>query len=196
MCELDCAALMKNVNTASSIIDRAYRIIYPIPRNAGEYKEWSRRWTRFHESKRYSGLNLHVKNLSGLTSRYPRHAEEAEKVFDAVYDAVFYKDIKNFDYEMNKKSFLQEHSAEIKDFVKYVLKTGNFIIPVSYIDLCGVSQYNQLYKHQNTVEEQLKILKSEVSHIDGTRELIERIDYIDNLIRTIRSESAAIILWF
>lgn len=195
MYELDCEALMKSVNTASSIIDRAYRIIYPIPRNANEYKEWSRHWTRFHESKVYSGLNLHVNSLSGLTSRYPRHSEEADKVFDAVYDAVFHKDIKNFDFEIRKKAFMQEHEEEIQDFVKYVLKTGNFIIPVSYIEACGGSQYNQLYKHQNTVDEQLKILKLEVSHIDGTRELIERINYIDNLIRTIRSESASIILW-
>ncbi len=195
MCELDCEALLKSVNTASSIIDRAYRIIYPIPRNADEYKEWSRRWTRFHESKVYSGLNLRVSSLSGLTSRYPRHAEEADKVFDAVYDAVFYKDIKNFDFEMNKKSFMQEHEEEIQDFVKYVLKTGNFIIPATYKDLCEVRPYSQLYKHQNTVDEQLKILRSEISHIDGTRDLIERIDYIDNLLRTISSESASIILW-
>lgn len=195
MCELDCEALLKSVNTASSIIDRTYRIIYPIPRNADEYKEWSRRWTRFHESKVYSGLNLRVSSLSGLTSRYPRHAEEADKVFDAVYDAVFYKDIKNFDFEMNKKSFMQEHEEEIQDFVKYVLKTGNFIIPATYKDLCEVRPYSQLYKHQNTVDEQLKILRSEISHIDGTRDLIERIDYIDNLLRTISSESASIILW-
>lgn len=196
MYELDCEALLKSVNTASSIIDRAYRIIYPIPRNADEYKEWSRRWTRFHESKVYSGLNLRVSSLSGLTSRYPRHAEEADKVFDAVYDAVFYKDIKNFDFEMNKKSFMQEHEEEIQDFVKYVLKTGNFIIPATYKDLCEVRPYSQLYKHQNTVDEQLKILRSEISHIDGTRDIIERIDYIDSVIRTIRSESASIILCF
>lgn len=195
MCELDCKTFMQNTNTISSIIDKAYFIICPIPQVIKECGEWSKRWGRFHKSKAYDNLHTFVGTASGLRSPYPIFIKEANKIFGAVYDAIFQKDIKNLDFEANKKSFMQEHAAEIDDFEKHVIKAGNYIIPTQYRDLYEDSAYGQFYNHLCTTQDQLKILKSEVKeHSGGTALVIQRIEYVESLVKTLRSESMPMIL--
>jgi len=114
--------LMQDVEKIRSIISRGYDIICPEPKGVcNGFHEWYKQKVKFEKTKQYKNVYSYVHSSCGFHGRKIISCYIVDSIFDAIYDAVTYKERKCDDWLPKKFSFKRDNARKIQEFHSYVL---------------------------------------------------------------------------